>query len=375
MPLLGRLKPSLAQGKHIMFNWERYVRMRPEELARCDIAAVNLACAGGLPGHEKIDPRACLKRIDEWTEKVRWATVKEYKHFERHPERYYSSRDYLRLLTMVRVLWECGVQYNPTKRAPDASVAPEDVFLFGITHGQGGTCASLPVLYAAVGGRLGYPIRLVHAKGKDGTHLFARWHDKMTYLNIEVNDSGLSCPPDSHYRSGIYTTSEQDEANGQFLGSKSPSEELAAFLMERGVCYQDVGNDHRTCEAMAWAVRHAPRNRFFLNTFKIALNRWQSHIADRLPPRFPEVLIVESYPRYPTLPKDLHRDLYGMTATNMILRDMEHEKNWWGPLRRGESPRVPVEAEATFESDGCRLRFRYKREEDPFVYTMESKCN
>jgi hypothetical protein len=45
------------------------------------------------------------------------------------------------------------------------------LFLHGLTQGRGGTCLSMPVAYVAVGRRLGYPLKLVTAKG----HLFARW--------------------------------------------------------------------------------------------------------------------------------------------------------------------------------------------------------
>jgi len=49
-----------------------------------------------------------------------------------------------------------------------------DLFLHGMVGSDnGGTCVSMPVLYVAVGRRLGYPMRLVLAKA----HVFARWDD------------------------------------------------------------------------------------------------------------------------------------------------------------------------------------------------------
>jgi hypothetical protein len=49
---------------------------------------------------------------------------------------------------------------------------PSKVFLHGLLGPERvGTCSSLPVLYVAVGRQLGYPLKLVTAKG----HLFVRW--------------------------------------------------------------------------------------------------------------------------------------------------------------------------------------------------------
>ena len=49
------------------------------------------------------------------------------------------------------------------------------LFIHGIIDGPGGTCASMPVLYVAVGRRLGYPLKLVEARG----HLLLRWDDPL----------------------------------------------------------------------------------------------------------------------------------------------------------------------------------------------------
>jgi hypothetical protein len=71
-----------------------------------------------------------------------------------------------------------------------------DDFLHGIIAGRGGTCASLPVLYAAVGRRLGYPLKLVRTT----QHLFLRWDDPGgERFNVEIsNAGGIDTPPDDH---------------------------------------------------------------------------------------------------------------------------------------------------------------------------------
>jgi hypothetical protein len=51
--------------------------MTPEELARVDIALMNLLCAKGLPGAEKLDIPPALRKRDEWAAKVRFETERQ----------------------------------------------------------------------------------------------------------------------------------------------------------------------------------------------------------------------------------------------------------------------------------------------------------
>jgi hypothetical protein len=48
-----------------MLDWRQLVHESDEQLARRDVAEVELACAAGLPDAEKIDIPLCLRRIDE----------------------------------------------------------------------------------------------------------------------------------------------------------------------------------------------------------------------------------------------------------------------------------------------------------------------
>src|SRR5207249_451970 len=67
------------------------------------------------------------------------------------------------------------------------------VFLHGIFEGCGGTCANLPILYAAIARRLGYPLRLV----RTAAHLFTRWEGlDGERFNVECTTLGLDCPSD-----------------------------------------------------------------------------------------------------------------------------------------------------------------------------------
>jgi hypothetical protein len=56
----------------------------PLQLGGCDIALMDLLCAEGLPGAERLDVQNCLATLDRWTDRVRSET-------QRHLYRYRSS--------------------------------------------------------------------------------------------------------------------------------------------------------------------------------------------------------------------------------------------------------------------------------------------
>lgn len=185
-------------------HWRHLVRLSNEELGRYDIAAVNLACAEGLPGADEIDAGYCLYKLDDWAGWVKDYTNQLFHQFCRKPRRYENSEAYFRTICLITVLQrDMGVRYNPAKIPEDAPFDTADSFIHGAIQGSGGTCATLPVVYAAVGRRLGYPIKLVSTRGKSSGHLFARWDDPNTgeRLNIEATNQGLSTPTDEYFRS------------------------------------------------------------------------------------------------------------------------------------------------------------------------------
>src|SRR5262245_19403740 len=72
----------------------------------------------------------------------------------------------------------------------------ENLFIHGIIQGKGGTCASLPVMYTAVGRRLGYPLKVASCK----KHQFVRWEGSDGQLfNIESTSRGFISWADDHY--------------------------------------------------------------------------------------------------------------------------------------------------------------------------------
>ncbi|MCG8511822.1 MAG: hypothetical protein MI741_21615, partial [Rhodospirillales bacterium] len=147
----------------------------PAELAEVDIARVNLLCATGLPGAEGLDEatiREYEARLDQWAEHVKFETQRHlYRltdpNYKDHAEHYQHSEARFRAEWLVRVLQEdIGVHYHAGFVPQDVAIPPfttsKETFIHGLLEHEdakqsfGGNCVSKPVIYAAVGRRLGY---------------------------------------------------------------------------------------------------------------------------------------------------------------------------------------------------------------------------
>jgi hypothetical protein len=165
---------------------------------------------------------------------------------------------------------------------------PADLFIHGMVNNtNGGTCSSMPVLYTAVGRRLGYPIKLALAK----QHVFCRWDDGKERFNIEAaGNGGIDYPPDDYYRKWPIAISDADMKSGEFLKSLSPQEELASFLLQRASCLQahHRTNEERAC--LAEALQLMPNSRTLQMAFRtstgsgIPARRMQQYVEQQLPP-------------------------------------------------------------------------------------------
>ena len=164
-----------------------------------DIVTANLHCAEVLPGAEAFDSMMAKATLEKWSDRVRNETSRHLYRFRQNPAEFNDSEAYFRMLTLVTVLQEdCGVRYNPERMQSPNFADSRDLFLHGLLTGKHqGTCVSMPVLYVAVGRRLGYPLKLVTSKA----HVFARWEspDGRERLNIEATSQGLNCFPDDYY--------------------------------------------------------------------------------------------------------------------------------------------------------------------------------
>jgi hypothetical protein len=207
-----------------------------------------------------------LKMFDLWAAWVKHETDRHLYKFQKAPAEFNDSEAYFRILMMICTLQEdFRVFYNkdPKMRAGPVELVPsdftffgkpKDLFVHGLTEGEHeGTCASLPVIYVAIGRRLGYPLKLVECKG----HLFVRWEDAEERFNIEGTNRGLNCYPDEEYMEWPWPISKEEMETGMYMKSLSPRRELAAFLELRALCLLENkrGKQHETTKLFADDLR------------------------------------------------------------------------------------------------------------------------
>jgi|GEM_PF-1573240 len=229
-----------------------------------DIAEFNLQCAVGLPSSQSLDVDAALVRIDEMAQHVGAEIHRNYHRFLANPSEADNSQAKYCVLMMVTVLQQdFGVRYNPERiRNPDFRDAG-DLFIHGMLSGNGGTCASMPVLYTAVGRRLGWPIKMAHARA----HVFCRWDDPegryhfgKERFNLEATGQGANFPTDDYYRTWPEPLSDEMVERLGYLKSLSLEEELADFLVMRGHCLEDNRWIGKACDAYRGACQLTPNN-------------------------------------------------------------------------------------------------------------------
>lgn len=212
------------------------------DLEKVDIARMNLLCAEALPGAENLNVDATLATLDQWTQHIKSEIDRNHHRYTEDPKFFYNSEAFYKMLLMSEVLYEdYNIRYNPkwiaapgTEQADDHFFADSrDILIHGLVgDSRMGTCSSMPVLYLALGRRLGYPLKLAKAKG----HLFMRWDSPTEKFDMDATGKGLNKYDDEEYKRWPFPLSEQDIKEEDYLKSLSPNEELSVFLSIRGEC-------------------------------------------------------------------------------------------------------------------------------------------
>jgi hypothetical protein len=235
-----------------------------QKLEDTDIALMNLLCAEGLPGAEHLNVPGSLAVLDQWAQHARREIERNRHRFRDDPAFFYHSESFYQMLMLAVVVYEdFQVRYNPKWMTAPAELAGPDHFfadsrdllLHGLVGPQHmGTCSSLPVLYLALGRRLGYPLKLVTTR----QHLFLRWDSPTEKFNLEATGKGMDRYEDAHYRQWPFPITEQEIKEQDYLKSLSPREELSVFLSLRGACLTEAGRWAEATETYEAAYRYAP---------------------------------------------------------------------------------------------------------------------
>ena len=237
---------------------ERLLDRGAEDLRDADIAYVNLLCAVGLPGAEGLDLSGCLATLAGWSGRVKYETDRHLYRFRGAPDEFNRSEGYFRMLMLVTVLQQdFKVRYNPDRIGGIDFRNSRDLFIHGLLQEPyTGTCASMPVLYVAVGRHLGYPLKLVLTHG----HVFARWEsaDGRERFNIECASQGMLSFDDDYYKTWPALLTEKQVRQGRYLLSLTSAEEAAVFVESRGHCLLDNGRVKESRMAYEQACRLDP---------------------------------------------------------------------------------------------------------------------
>lgn len=230
---------------------------------------VNLLCATGLPGSEDLDIGQCLATLDQWAQVVAVETERFRPNFRPNPSCPTDAR--YRCYMLIKVVRDgFGLRHHllPDKgtgftgiidQPADGSSGFEDsrpLFIHGLLGPDRiGSCTSLPVVYAAVGRRLGYPIKLGLAVG----HVFIRWDSPGELFNMDGSGPDyITTPSDDGFIDKPRPWTQHEKTCGYYMRSITPVEELAVFLSVRAACLMHTGQLGEAAAMMAKAAQLAP---------------------------------------------------------------------------------------------------------------------
>jgi hypothetical protein len=262
---------SLASRESFQATFNDVLEAAPGDFEQFETGILNLLCAAGLPGSEKLDVPRCLKRLDRLTSFVKTETERNLHRYRSDPN-YGHSEPMTRMgLLVTLVKRDFGIAYNPAIAADRMAGKPgvlndsRDIFINGVLDDsrkrRWGTCASIPVVVTAVARRLGYPVRLAVA----GRHIFAKWEDSRAYFHIEAsNPMGMTVHSDDEYRRKYVSPGE--EKSGYFLRSLRAAEEFALYMTIRSECLISLARYEETLIWSARALQFAPDDPRFAET-------------------------------------------------------------------------------------------------------------
>ena len=340
----------------------RHLDQLPEPaLATMDIAEINLSYAVGLPNSLQPDVSRCLKWVAEAARLVSSVTERHMYRFRNNPAEYGNSEGGYRMSWLVTVLQrDLGVRYWPDLIDTDDHSffrRSEHLFLHGIVQGKGGTCASLPVLYAAVGRRLGYPLKLVDC----ARHLFLRWEGRGERFNVECTCRGYISRLDDYYLTWPHEVPQEKIEEYGFLRSWTPADEISGFLCQRGLVLLESGQHGAAVSEFLRAFFRAPGRKVIVNGMYAAVTAWTNELMPQIGEGFPGLEVCNQPIRHKSLPLDLQLQINYLNALEAMLNEPIAKEQWWDPLRKNRKVRpvgMPETIRVTYPPGGIgSLRF------------------
>jgi tetratricopeptide (TPR) repeat protein len=348
-------KPGSLQAYEKLLN--DTLEEPPESFGRKDMALLSLLCAPSLDGSENLNINKCLGRVDELTAWVKARTERGLPRFRNDPEHGHCEAMWRMGMLITVVKRDFGASYRPSVREEIESGNgvlfndSKDSFIHGLLADdpsrRWGTCASLPVLVAAVARRLNYPVGLAVS----GRHVYARWETGRRgglVFNIEASGpAGMVIHTDEYYRESMLERGTGDANSSYYLRTLHPAEEFGLFLSMR---VEHLIHGGRYEETLLWSARSlqfAPDDPVFPLVAQRALDhamKW------RLKLKHPETKI----------PEDLSKsfifevgDLLAVEERCLMLTIMGHYHEAKGELAEAR----------TYYENACRQNFHGNNEQ------------
>lgn len=313
----------------------------PSVPSNYDVARSNLEHALGLPGSEGLDVEKCVRWVDEAARLVAQKTKGYFYQFKERPEEFGHSEGAFRMGWLVTLLQrDLGVRYRQDLvpvSDHDFLKRADHLFIHGIIQGKGGTCASLPSLYAAVGRRLGYPLRLVACK----RHGFVRWDGRGERFNIEATAQGYLSHPDEHDLKWPFETTPEEVRRYKFLENETAEEEVAGFIWQRGHVLSHNGRLGDAAFEYLRAYLWAPGQETIVQAMAAAIRCWGNELRSRMGRWVPGLTVCQAPLLHPDLPEALRNDLNYFNVLEMMLDRPVWKRLWWETLRTSSWDRPP----------------------------------
>ena len=192
--------------------------MANDEAAMTEIAETNLNLACGLPGAETLDVPFYLRKLGVWARlsRLRPSAVADLR---RSPSDFEFSCQIRNADSGHRSATQSGSPLRPRARRELLCSRSAHPVHSRSLDGHGGTCVTMPILYIAIGRRLGYPLYLVQAR----EHFFVRWEEPGTpAIQYRSDHAGLYAPRRRTFLSLAQADTRRRDPPGLFLRNLTP---------------------------------------------------------------------------------------------------------------------------------------------------------
>jgi hypothetical protein len=177
----------------------------------------------------------------------------------------------------------------------------------------------LPVVFAAVGRRLDYPIRLVKAR----EHQFCRWDDPITgeQFNIEGSSPGVNAYPDAHYRTWPKPMRPNDEQAFGYLKTLTPRRELADMVAHRAFQLADCKRYFDAVDTFVTALELDRPYASYAHAAVDTIEEWSRDVGRRLPRASVAIDFAfdPGYRSWPSIPQEVEKQVRWLISVENIL--------------------------------------------------------